>query len=76
LVLASHQLKTYSQLDENNVENNKNEKTLGDAFFTVSKRQLTSKDTKKHQKTPKNVSSQESDQLIARHILKFYEKSF
>ncbi len=31
-------------------------KTLGDAFFIFYKRQLTSKDTKKHQKTPKGVS--------------------
>jgi hypothetical protein len=30
-------------------------KTIGDAFFIVYKRQLTLKDTKKHQKTSKNT---------------------
>jgi hypothetical protein len=30
-------------------------KTLGDAFFIVYRRQLTSKDTKKHQKTSENT---------------------
>jgi len=35
---------------------NKRLKTLGDAFFIGYKRQLTSKETKKHQKTPKGVS--------------------